>query len=162
MACLVVALLSQLLLPAMHALVHWREHSGRSASHAHGARAPHGAKELAWVIERAGGRALPARQPARPAEHTHDGTRHSHPHAPREPAAPAAPAPHHHDGDQPGGPHGASSLEHLTAFFLEATPPKLAIPFRRVELATVLLVAGRGAAAPDVRAQPVRGPPQLS
>jgi hypothetical protein len=154
MACLVVALLSQLLLPAMHALVHWREHHGSAAP---GARAPHGAKELAWVIERAGGRALPARHPARPAEHTHDGTRHSH--APNEPAAPA---PHHHDGDQPGGPHGASSLEHLTAFFLEATPPKLAIPFRRVELATVLLVAGRGAAAPDVRAQPVRGPPQLS
>jgi hypothetical protein len=159
MACLVVALLSQLLLPAMHALVHWREHSGRSASHAHGARAPHGAKELAWVIERAGGRALPARHPARPAEHSHDGTRHSHdPHAPAAPM----PAPHHHDGDQPGGPHGASSLEHLTAFFLEATPPKLAIPFRRVELATVALVAGRRASAPVVRAQPVRGPPERS
>jgi len=159
MACLVVALLSQLLLPAMHALVHWRELHGRTHGHAHG-RTAHGAKELAWVIERAGGRAMPAKHAARPAApaHEHGGETHSH----DAPEPGHEPAPHHHDGDQPGGPHGASSLEHLTAFFLEATPPKLAVPFRRVELATVTLVAGRRVVAVPPRAQPVRGPPQQS
>jgi hypothetical protein len=160
MACLVVALLSQLLLPALHVLVHYRELHG----HSHGARKAHGAKELAWVIERARGRALPAKHTAKAAspvhEHEHERARRSHQHQPGD--EPEKPAPHHHDGDQPGAPHGASSLEHLTAFFLEATPPRLAIPFRRVELATVALVAGRRVAVVVRRAQPVRGPPQLS
>lgn len=163
MACLVVALLSQLLLPAMHALVHYTEQHGHTHS-----RQRHGARELAWVIERAGGKSAAQQQQARrlaalaAAEHgrphSHDGgAAHSH-----EPT-PLAPSPsHHHDGDQPGGPHGGNSLEHFTAFFLEATPPKLAIPFRRVSPAVVILVEGRLARAPILRSQPVRGPPQLS
>ncbi len=178
MACLVVALLSQLLLPAMHALVHYAERQGgRSHAHSHGAR--HGARELAWVIERAGGKAVTAASQAQKAKRLaaaaaahqrshHVGAAHSHhvddassqdPHAP-SPLAPSRS--HHHDGDQPGGPHGKRSLEHFTAFFLEATPPKLAVPFRRVSPAIVLLVEGRLALAPIPRAQPARGPPQLS
>lgn len=166
LACLVVALLSQLLLPALHALVHYREQHGEvrhrhSHARSHGAR--HGARELAWVIERAGGAKAKAKmggeaRALRP--HAHGGAAHTH--EPSHEHEPAAPAPHRHDGDRPGGPHGQSSLEHFTAFFLEATPPKLAVPFRFVAKEPVLLVEGRLAQAPIVSAQPVRGPPRAS
>lgn len=163
-----VALLSQLLLPALHALVHYREQHGEvrhGHSHArpHGAR--HGARELAWVIERAGGakaKAKPSGKALALRPHTHGGGAHTHEPSPDPSPEPGAPAPHRHDGDQPGGPHGGNSLEHFTAFFLEATPPKLAVPFRFVAKEPVLLVEGRLAQAPIVSAQPVRGPPQES
>lgn len=165
MACLMVALLAQLLLPAMHALVHHaegREQAGHR--HAHGLKPArhHGARQLTWVIERAGGQAKPKARAVAARSHSHrEGAAHTH--DPQEPSPPApSPGHHHHDGDRPGGPHGASSLEHFTAFFLEATPPKLALPFRRTSPAPVLLVEGRRPPALVVRAQPVRGPPQLS
>lgn len=69
---------------------------------------------------------------------------------------------HHHDGDQPGERHGAHALEHWTAFYLEAAPPALAVPYLLVAPAVVPLVAGRLVTAPIDRAQPVRGPPRQS
>lgn len=158
MACLAVALLAQLLLPAMHAMVHHREQ--------HGVRERHGDRERAWIITKAGGRVVSAPQHAVPREHSHGQGAPVHRHgAPEGDLASGGhehgPG-HHHDGDQPGDRHGAHSLEHLTAFFLEATPPRLAIPYRLVAAPTVTLVAGRLMVPPIDRAQPVRGPPQAS
>ncbi len=161
LACLVVALLSQVLLPAMHALVHYQERHGHGHSHAK----PHGARQLAWVIERAGGAKAKSKAGGKAVSlrlHAHGGAPHTHEPSHESSPEPGAPAPHRHDGDQPGGPHGGSSLEHFTAFYLEATPPKLAVPFRFVAKEPVLLVEGRLAQAPIVSAQPVRGPPRES
>jgi hypothetical protein len=178
LACLAVALLAQLLLPAMHAAVHARERHG--GGHHHG-----GEGERAWVITKAGARVVAAPHEG---EHRHGGVVHRH-EAPAATTPRSRPAPlalpeapfglasssiseeehdahgaagHHHDGDQPGGRHGAHTLEHLTAFFLEATPPALAVPYDLVAPAVVPLVAGRLVPAPIDRAQPVRGPPRQS
>lgn len=166
--CLAVALLSQLLLPAMHAGVHELEH----------ARSHDGARrsgERQWVITHSGGKPVAGAEHAGSVEHSHDGSTHRH--EPHDDAAgererergrgelamrstDAGGHGHHHHGERPGDRHGAGSLEHFAAFYLEATPPALAIPFRRVEPAVVPLVAGRVLTALVPRAHAVRGPPE--
>lgn len=169
--CLAVALLSQLLLPAMHAAVHELEHA-----RSHDGAQHDGARR--WVITHSGGRpvagaeAAHARESLAGAVHSHDGSTHRHARHPDDArqrarshelsmgAADAGGHGHHHHGERPGDRHGAGSLEHFAAFYLEATPPTLAIPFRRIEPAVVPLVAGRVFTTPVPRAHAVRGPPE--
>ncbi len=161
--CLAVALLSQLLLPAMHAAVHAVEH----ASSHEGGRRGDGAQ---WIITHSGGRAVAGAEAAlararHGGEHSHGGAPHRHDEARGRSgelamrSAAEGGGGHHHHGDAPGDRHGARSLEHLTAFYLEAAPVALAIPFRRLEPTVVPLVAGRIFPAPVPRAHAVRGPP---
>ncbi len=167
---------AQLLLPAMHAAVHALE----QGDHSHG---EHGGQRgrWTWVITSAGGRTVDAaRGAAHEPAHSH-GAAHAHSHGgaaadssaadssseaagfSKEPRLGAVPlAGHHHHGDGPGQRHGAGSLEHFSAFYVEATPPTLAVPFERLAAPVVPLIAGRVLVAAPVRAHSVRGPPLQS
>ncbi len=161
--CLTQTAFALLALPALHVLVHYREHRGEARARwhvvsgrgdepsAHGATS-HGHEHGAGA----------ARDHASGHPHLHvPGDRaqaHELDGAARDGSEP--PSHHHHPSDD-DGPHGAGSLEHLATFFLEPAKAALAQVAQQLEVAALPELSSRRVVATSVRAHAVRGPPRL-
>lgn len=154
-ACLAMVLLSQLVLPTMHVVVH--------ALEAHGDHRIHGRQ---WIVITAGNHGRGNRSHAssgRTLGHASDSLADDHTHGDQRPlATDPVDAPghsHRHDNDLPGDRHGQRSVEHLAGYFLEVSPPALPPAFHRLAAARVPLSEGQHVLAAAARAHLVRGPP---
>lgn len=154
--CLAQAAFALLALPALHVLVHYREHRGESRARWH-------------VVSGRGDEASTHGATSHGHEHG-AGAGHPHLHVPGDRAqaheldgaardGSETPSHHHHPSDD-DGPHGVGSLEHLAAFFLE--PAKAALPpvAQLLEVAALPELSSRRVVATLVRAHAARGPPR--
>lgn len=139
--CIVAALAAQVVVPAMHAIVHGIE---VAVSRAHASR---------WRVE---GRreGAPERAHEHHHDHSHDGhDGHGHRHDRR--------GRHEHPGDRPGE-HGARAPEHLTALIV-GTPPVVVPPnFAVVAYRQTITRSGSVVPAPSPSCNHNRGPPRVA
>lgn len=131
--CIVAAIAGQVVLPAMHAVVH-----GLEAAVAR-------AKAERWRVE--GGQRERQRQSVHVNDHDHD---HDRDHDGR--------GGHRHPGDG-NGEHGAQAPEHLAAVLVPSVPVLVVPPAIRFERVDMVAREGRVHGHVRARADEIRGPP---